>query len=89
MWGMAMLERETGVVFCHGFKLGCMLRIKWSTGKPVAAFTMHMIAPHPQTHLYDLVTIMWALGKQMGPEECDLINTLVLENHNTMVLSRR
>lgn len=41
---------------------------------------MHMKALPPQAHLYNLVTILWALGEQMGPDECDLINILVLEN---------
>lgn len=47
------------------------------TGKLSAAFVVHMTRS-PQANVCGLVANMWALGKQMGPEECDLLNSLFL-----------
>lgn len=46
-------------------------------GKLSAAFVVHMTRS-PQANVRGLVANMWALGKQMGPEECDLLNSVFL-----------
>lgn len=55
--------------------MGCICRLSAATGKLLAAFVMHMTRS-PQAK--GLVANMWVLGKQMDPEECDLINSLFL-----------